>query len=144
MKNNLENTIQFLLDKACPSIKSRVRREILCQSRQEAGVSSLQTDIINDEVVENVLASQDDDGWLGKGFHGYGSMEAGIRLLIEKDLDPENLNFRRAINALRPERPGGPVIHKVNISNRTIPYPFTKQTGGFRSVYTNSYLSHNI
>ncbi len=95
--------IEQLLAWACPSIRSRIHREILGASRSAAEVSALQAQILTDEAVEAVLASQQNDGWISWAFHGYHSMESGIRLLCEKDLDPNHPAFSRALQALQAE-----------------------------------------
>lgn len=99
-------SIEELLLNACPSIRSRVRREILGEPRSAPEVSALQAGILDDGAVKAVLASQHPDGWISRTFHGYDSMESGIRLLCEKDVDPANPSFARALEALRtvPER----------------------------------------
>lgn len=93
--------VEELLLNACPSIRSRVRREILGEPRCGADVSALQAEILDDGAVKAVLASQHSDGWISWNFHGYNSMESGIRLLCEKDLDPGQASFSRALEALQ-------------------------------------------
>lgn len=92
--------ISELLTEACPSIQSRVRREILGESRAAKEVQALQMEILQDKDVRDVLAAQGPDGWIAHNFHGYESMESGIRLLCEKDLDPNNASFSKALKAL--------------------------------------------
>ncbi len=92
--------ISELLTKACPSIQSRVRREVLGETRAADEVNALQEEILQDQDVRDVLASQDPDGWIAHNFHGYKSMESGIRILSEKDLDPRNTAFSKALTAL--------------------------------------------
>lgn len=93
-------TISELLTKACPSIRSRVRREILGESRAAEEVRDLQAEILLDKGVRDVLAAQNPDGWIAHNFHGYESMESAIRLLSEKDLDPRTASFSKALQAL--------------------------------------------
>jgi hypothetical protein len=98
--------VDELLERACPSIRSRIHREILGASRCEAAVAALQEEIREDAAVKAVLATQHPDGWIGWNFHGYDSIESAIRLLCEKDLDPANAFFSRALATLQtmPER----------------------------------------
>lgn len=96
-----------LLRRACPSIRSRIRREILGEPRHAPQVSALQVDIREDPAVQAILTLQHPDGWIANDFHGYGSMESAVRLLAEKDLDPADPLFFRALDALEtapPER----------------------------------------
>jgi hypothetical protein len=98
--------INELLERACPSIRSRIRREILGASRDEGAVAALQREIREDDDVTAVLAMQQPDGWIAWDFHGYDSIESAIRLLCEKDLDPADPSLARALQALQtmPER----------------------------------------
>jgi hypothetical protein len=93
--------IEQLLHNACPSIQSRLRRELLGESRSSSEVAALQARILDDGVVRAVLAAQHPDGWIGWAFHGYEGMESGIRVLCEKDLDPRHASFSNALEALR-------------------------------------------
>jgi hypothetical protein len=93
--------ISELLTKACPSTRSRVRREILGESRAADEVKALQAEILQDGAVKDILAAQDSDGWIFQVFHGYESMESAVRVLCEKDLDPENASFSKALTALK-------------------------------------------
>ncbi|MBD3218623.1 MAG: hypothetical protein GF310_10130 [candidate division Zixibacteria bacterium] len=45
----------------------------------------LQQQILQDKAVRNVLDTQQKDGWLLKGIHGYDSHEGAIRMLLEKE-----------------------------------------------------------
>jgi hypothetical protein len=76
--------ITELLESACPSIKYRVRSEILGQSVSSKTMVELHAQILLDSVVREVLGWQQSDGWLGWDFHGAKSIEAGIRILSEK------------------------------------------------------------
>jgi hypothetical protein len=92
--------IARLLDSACPSIQYRIRKEILCQSTSLPEMRKLQDQIWRDEAVQAVIQSQSPDGWLAWKFHGYGSMESGMRLLCEKGLEADRPVLRRALLAL--------------------------------------------
>jgi hypothetical protein len=95
-----ENAIDELLQSACASIKYRLRRELLGERIPPGELKSLQEQILQDEVVREILASQESEGWIGKTFHGYGSHEAGIRVLCEKGLSPHHPVLRRALQSL--------------------------------------------
>ncbi len=55
---------------------------------------------MQDESVRKVMASQGPDGWLAWNFHGYDSMESGIRLLCEKGVEADKPVLARALAAL--------------------------------------------
>ena len=93
--------IELLLKSVCPAIQSRIRREILRQSRAETEVLELQGKILEDTLVKSLMKEQQADGWLGKAFHGYDSMESALRVLCEKDLDPAHPAFASALAALK-------------------------------------------
>ncbi len=106
--------VDRLLASACPAIQYRIRKEILHQSPDLPEMVELQDQILQDEAVQKVLNSQSPDGWLAWTFHGYNSMEAGIRLLCEKGVEANQPVLARALLALekytdRPERGLGKV-----------------------------------
>jgi hypothetical protein len=86
----IEETLNDLLEHACPAIRYRLRRELLNQSQMSAEMLALQNRILEDQTVKEVLSWQQPDGWIAWNFHGYHSMEAGIRILCEKGLDASN------------------------------------------------------
>jgi len=98
--------LNFLLEQACPSIQYRLRREILGENPFAAHMQELQARVLLDPEVQRVAASQQPDGWLGWNFHGENGVEAGVRLLREKGLEPSHLLLARALDALQahPER----------------------------------------
>jgi len=96
-----QNTIDELLDHACPSIQYRLRLEVLNQSRSTQPMLDLQSQILDDKAVEEIIGEQGADGWLAWDFHGYHSMESGIRLLCEKGVDRRNPVLASALKALR-------------------------------------------
>ena len=90
-----------LLEQACPSIRYRLRLEVLKQPGSEREMLALQNQILEDPAVQEVLSWQAADGWLAWNFHGYQSMEAGIRLLCEKGVDSRHPVLSKALQALR-------------------------------------------
>ena len=97
---NLDPSIDRLLEFACPSIKYRIRKELLHQSISHPEMTALQAQIAQDDAVLKVLSWQQSDGWLAWAFHGYESMEAGIRLLCEKGVESDQPVLARALPAL--------------------------------------------
>jgi hypothetical protein len=89
-----------ILPFSCSSIQYRIRKEICCDSPDLAEMYGLQGQILKDEAVRKVAASQGTDGWLAWNFHGYNSMESGIRLLCEKGVEADNPILTRALIAL--------------------------------------------
>ena len=100
MGKKVQNSIDILLEHACPSIQSRIRLEILAESLQSDDVLMLQSLILEDDLVKKVISQQQDDGWIGRDFHGFNSIEAGIRILTEKGIFPSNQVIERALDAL--------------------------------------------
>ena len=92
--------IEELLVSACPSIKYRIRSEILGQSITSKGMAGLQDQILQDPTVQAVLNWRQPDGWLAWDFHGAKSIETGIRLLCEKGVSRKHPSLARALQAL--------------------------------------------
>ena len=59
----------FLLDNANPSIKLRVRSEILHDITPEEE-AQYREQILREPIVQRIIACQQENGWLGDGFHG--------------------------------------------------------------------------
>jgi len=90
-----QKPVETLLKVACQSIKYRIRQEILNEPTTTPEMQALQTQILLDKAVKGIVNSQNPDGWLGQRFHGYDSLEAGIRLLCEKGVCPNNPHLPR-------------------------------------------------
>jgi hypothetical protein len=97
---NIHSIAEQIIPSACPSIQYRIRKEIFRESPGLAGMSELQDQIRKDGSVRKVIASQGPDGWLAWNFHGYESMESGIRLLCEKGVETDNPVLARSLIAL--------------------------------------------
>lgn len=100
----LQKPVEGLLTSACPSIKYRIRHEILNESISTDEMKVLQTQILQDEVVKGIITSQHSDGWLGQRFHGYDSLEAGIRIFCEKGVGSQHAALARALQVLETNR----------------------------------------
>ncbi len=92
--------VDRLLASACPSIQYRIRKETLGQSASLPEMKKLQAQILQDKVVRAISSSQGSDGWLAVNFHGYGSMESGMRLLCEKGVEADRPVLAKALLAL--------------------------------------------
>ena len=91
---------ELLLSEACPSIQYRSRKELLGESTRLGSMRELQGRILEDPLVRRVMASRDEDGWLGSTFHGQGGIESGIRILCEKGVERGQPVLRDALLAL--------------------------------------------
>jgi hypothetical protein len=96
----IEETFNYLLEYACPAIQYRLRRELLNQPSTSGDMLALQSRIPEDRAVKEVLSWQQPDGWIAWNFHGYHSIEAGIRILCEKGLDASHPALAKALLSL--------------------------------------------
>lgn len=96
----LGSSENLLLSEACPSIQYRTRKELLHQRSSSTRLRELQSRILEDPLVRDVIGSRQPDGWLGDTFHGTGGIESGIRILCEKGIEPSNPVLRDALVAL--------------------------------------------
>jgi len=87
-----QKIIDFLLNNANPSIKLRVKKEILnCISKEEE--RKLKEEILEEKLIKFIGEKQLETGWLGLGFHGssknagrYDNQEVGTKYMGEKGL----------------------------------------------------------
>ncbi len=93
--------IDKLLQSACPSIRYRLRAEILGQCATDQTMLTLQDQIRQDALVQMVSNWQQPDGWLGWDFHGAKSLETGVRILCEKGVSRQTPLLARALQALK-------------------------------------------
>lgn len=87
-----EIMIEYLLNNAGPSIKLRVKKEIL-KDITEIEEQELQEIISNEKILIFVAEKQQDNGWIGLGFHGssknagrYDNQETATKYMGEKGL----------------------------------------------------------
>lgn len=74
---------EYLLENACPSIKYRVKKEVLNEiSLFEE--EEFQNQILEDKVVREFLNKQNTFGWIDEDFHSEKGIETAVRLLSEK------------------------------------------------------------
>jgi hypothetical protein len=95
----MNKTLEFLLDNACPSIKYRIKKEVLdeinlCEERE------LQSRILEDRVIQQFLKNQNVDGWIDEDFHSEKGVETAIRVLSEKGVSPEQSSIQKMLNKL--------------------------------------------
>ena len=94
-----ERMIKFLLENANPSIKKRVKDEVLKNlTSQEA--EQYQEQIMQESIVKQVAACQNKNGWIGTNLHGdINSQEGGTKFLAEKALNKGTPVLKRAMDA---------------------------------------------
>jgi len=105
MLKNYNKSIDFLLKNANPSIKLRVKKEILGSITPEEEMEFI-SQIIEEPIYKLIAACQKENGWLGNGFHGpnknagpYENQEVGTKYLAEKAVGKNNKILKRAMNA---------------------------------------------
>ncbi|MBQ8332348.1 MAG: hypothetical protein IJX93_01070 [Clostridia bacterium] len=98
--------IRFLLEHANPSIRYRVRTEILGETVPEDEAHAMQAEILAEPIVQLICACQKENGWLGNGFHGpnknagpYENQEVGTKYLGEKLIFRDAEVLARAMDA---------------------------------------------
>lgn len=89
MKNKL---IAFLLAHAGPSIRLRVKRDILCDLAP-VEQSALLAEIFGEKIPRHIADHRQPNGWIGLGFHGsskragqYDNQETAVKFMGEKGL----------------------------------------------------------
>lgn len=100
-----QKMIDFLLENANPSIKRRVKSEILGSITLEEE-RIYQNQILNETNIKTAFASQLENGWFGLGFHGtnkdagqFENMETCTKYLAEKAVDKDMPELKRAMDA---------------------------------------------
>jgi hypothetical protein len=101
----LEKSIDFLLENAGPSIKYRVKKEILHDIPVDEE-KALQEQIMAEPISRLIANCQKENGWLGNGFHGpnknagpYENQEVGTKYLAEKGVLKDNPVLKQAMEA---------------------------------------------
>lgn len=99
-----QKMIDFLLENANPSIKLRVKKEIL-KNITEQERRQLQEQILDEKIIRFIEEKQLANGWIGMGFHGsnknagqYDNQEVGTKYMGEKGLKGTGL-LDRAMDA---------------------------------------------
>ena len=99
MKSKKQKMIDFLLKNANPSIKRRVKSEILHNLiADEAAL--YQEQIMQEETIQRIISCQQENGWIGKSLHGgLDTQEGATKYLAEKAVDKETPVFKWAMEA---------------------------------------------
>lgn len=105
MEHKYQKSIDFLLENAGPSIRYRVKKEILGSITAEEE-KELQSQIMAEPISVLIANCQKENGWIGNGFHGpnrdagpYENQEVGVKYLAEKGVCKENEILQKAMNA---------------------------------------------
>ena len=101
----MKRMIQFLMENANPSIRLRIQKEILGESKAEEEANLL-SQIREEPIYKAIAACQKENGWLGNGFHGpnreagpYENQEVGTKWLAEKAVGKNDPVLIRAMDA---------------------------------------------
>ncbi len=92
--------VDYLLAHAGPSIRYRLRREVLAEPPDSADRAALQQEILRDARVQAQLALRQPDGWLGGAFHGWNEPESAVRYLTELGVEGSHPVIQGALEAL--------------------------------------------
>ncbi len=87
--------MKFLLEEGCPSIRYRVRKEILGK-----GKPCGREEILKDARVKRFLSLQDSKGWIPGDFHSPEGVETACRFFSEVGLEPDFPPFSRMLGEL--------------------------------------------
>lgn len=105
MRDVTGRMVTFLLENGGPSVRLRVKRDILGNLTEEEK-TSLQEQIMEEPIYRLISDCQKENGWLGNGFHGpnknagpYENQEVGTKYLAEKGFGAENPVLCRAMDA---------------------------------------------
>ena len=95
----MNKSIEFLLDNACPSIRYRLKKEILgdIDSSEE---EKLQGQILEDKLIQEFLESQNPDGWIDEDFHSEKGVETAVRVFFEKGVLSQYPSFQKILAEL--------------------------------------------
>ena len=100
MKTIFDDSIDFLLENACASIRYLVQRDLLKVPTDAPAMRALQEEILRQANVQKILATQCEDGWLGHELHGNDGMDHLLGGLLNAGVEKENPAVQRAVHAL--------------------------------------------
>ena len=95
-----EKIIDYLLDKACISIKYQVHRDMLKTPFDDPMMRTMRAEILQQPMVEKHLAEQYPDGWIGHGLHGGGAIEGHVTAMLGLGVEADSPCIQNAIRAL--------------------------------------------
>ena len=95
-----DNEIDFLLSKACGSIRYLVMRDLLGVPVDSAEMTALEEKILAQPNVKKILAVQCEDGWFGHELHGNDGMDHLVGELLNAGVEASHPAIQKAIRAL--------------------------------------------
>ena len=95
-----DDEIDFLLEKACDSIRYLVLRDLLGVPADSEEMTALEEKILNQPNVKKILDAQNDDGWFGHELHGNDGMDHLIGELLNAGVEISHPAIQKAIRAL--------------------------------------------
>ena len=105
MPNAKEKMIAYLLEHANPSIKRRVRSEVLGDLAPKEA-RQYQNQIMQEPNILQIIAAQKENGWIGRWCHGsakgdgpFANQETATKYLAEKAVDKDTPVLKRAMDA---------------------------------------------
>lgn len=105
MQRRYQHIIDFLLSNANPSIRLRVKKEILSDITPKEEMD-FREQIVEEPIYRLIASCQKENGWIGNGFHGpnkeagpYENQEVGTKYLAEKAVGKEDPVLKRAMEA---------------------------------------------
>jgi len=94
-----QNMIEFLLENANPSIKRRVKKEILNNLTSEEA-NDYQKQILQEPIIQRIISLQKENGWIGDEFyHSRDAQANAVKYLAEKAVDKDTPVLKRAMDA---------------------------------------------
>lgn len=101
-----QKMIDFLLENADPSIRYRVKTEVLREDVAPEEKAELHSQIMAEPIIRSIVACQKENGWLGNDFHGpnknaaaFENQEVGTKYLGEKLVFKETPVLKMAMEA---------------------------------------------
>lgn len=89
----------FLIKNANPSIKSRVKSEILYNLTFDEA-EQYQEQILHEPMIQHIMSCQTEKGWIGNSLHGgFETQEGATKYLAEKALNKETPVLKRSMEA---------------------------------------------
>jgi len=92
--------IDFLLENACVSIRYNIHRDFLKTPITDVEMQLMQNEILNQINVKKLIATKNEDGWLGEGLHGGSAIEGCVFSLLRLGVERENEHLQKARQAL--------------------------------------------
>lgn len=96
----MEDRLGFLLDKAGPAIRYRIKTEVI-NAITDSEREKLQAEIVKDPRVQQFIAAQQLDGWINADFHSAAGGETAIRLFRELGIERGFAPLDRLVSCLQ-------------------------------------------